>query len=390
MPNVLDANGLQTATTAEQVSALETAMKAIYGQDIDVASNSPDGQLINIFVQAMQDLLDLLTNIYNMFSVDSAAGIMLHRLVAINGLTLRPGAYTTTPAEVTVDRALTLYGLDQDVQVPFSVRDANNVWTLASTYAFGGVGTQALVFQCDQMGVIVPLPNTIVQINTPTLGVMQVNNPTVAGTVAGQVEETDVELRRRHGQMFKLAATGPFDAIQAALLAIPSVADALVVENATGSPVGSQPAHSIWAIVVGGTGPEIGQAIYSKKAPGCNMYGALSEVVTRPNGETFTALYDVGVEQRLWAEFGVLSKVAGITFDKPLLEQQMAAAMDGYFKLNQSASIGDLAQILAEIEPRAIMVSAGVSTDGMSFSDNVSPTSAKYYFNLAAADINIS
>jgi hypothetical protein len=390
MPNVLDATGLQTATTAEQTSAIEQALKAVYGSDIDLASNSPDGQLIGIFVQAMQDLLDLLTNIFNMFSVDSASGVLLQRLVAVNGLALRPGAYTTTPVSITVDRAVTLYGLDQEAQVQFAVRDSNNVWTLLSTYSFGGAGTQALVFQCDVMGNIVPLPNTIIQITTPTLGVTDSNNPTVAGTVAGQVEETDVELRRRHGSMFKLAATGPFDAVQAALLAIPSVADALVVENATGAPVSGQPAHSIWAIVVGGTGPEIGQAIYSKKAPGCEMYGALSEVVTRPNGQTFTAKYDVGVEQQLWAQFGVLSKVAGITFDKPLIAQQMAAAMDGYFKLNQSASIGDLAQVLAAVEPRAIMVSAGVSTDGMAFSDNVSPTSPKYYFTIDAADIDIS
>jgi len=389
MPNQIDANGLQVKTTDEIVSSLEAGMISIYGADIDLNSNSPDGQNIGIFSQAVKDVLDVLMDVYNMFSVESSYGISLHRLVAINGLALKAGSETTTVVDITTDRALDLPGLDQSLVAPFQVRDSNNTWTLVSSYSFGAAGTQALVFQAADMGPIQPLPNTITVQATPTLGVTNVNNPTVAGSVIGLNEESDVQLRVRHGQSFQLAAVNPADSVEAALLAVPSITDALVVENSTGSPIGGQPAHSIWAIVVGGTPAEIAAAIYGKKAAGCDMYGSQTLAITRPNGQTATMKWDAGVQQRLYTQFGIVPTSPGLTFDEVLLAQQLAAAMIGYWKLSRQANLGDIVRAMYVIEPRAILVSAGVSTDGMSYTDTVSPTTAKYFFNLAVADIDI-
>lgn len=388
--NTLDATGLTVATTDQIAQGLQTAFKAIYGSDINLASNSPDGQMIGTFAQADTDVLDVLVGVFNMFDVDSSFGIGLQRLVAINGMTIKGGAATTTPVNITTDRALTLPGLDQTLVAPFQVRDSNNLWTLVSSFSFGGPGTQALVFECAVLGPVQPLANTITIQATPTLGVTGVNNPTITGTVLGQDEETDVELRIRHAKSFQLAATCPADAVEAALLAIADVVDAVVVENRTGGTVGGVGPHSIWAVVVGGTPPEIAGAIYGKASPGVGLTGAQSYVVTRPNGQGATMLWDNGLAQRLWTEFGVISSVAGVTFDKPLLAQQLAAALQGYFKLGRSASIGDIVRAMFAIEPRAILTGAGVSTDGAAFNDTVAPTSSKFYFTLAAGDIAIS
>jgi len=390
MPNTLNADGLTTATTDEISTDLVAALQAIYGNDINLDSESPDGQMVGIFAQADSDVLDLLVDIYNMFSPDSAYGISLQRLVAINGMTIHAGTYTTTPVDITADRALTLPGLDQSVVAPFQVQDSNTVWTLVSSYAFVGAATQALVFRAAEMGPITPLPNTITVQATPTLGVTLVNNPTTAGTVLGQNEETDVALRIRQAQSFQLAATCPADAVEAALAAIPEVTDALVVENRTGGTVDSVPAHSIWPIVVGGADADIAAAIYAKAAPGVGLYGAVTEDVLRPNGQVAAMAWDIGVAQQLWCEFGIIPTVAGLTFDNALLAQQLAAALDGYFKLGKTASIGDIVRAMFVIEPRAILVTTGVSTDGISFGDTVDTTSAKYYFTLAAADIDIT
>lgn len=390
MPNLLDATGLVVATTDEIASDLSTALKAIYGQDINLASESPDGQMVGIYSQADSDVLDLLVDIYNMFDVDSAYGISLQRLVSINGMTIRAGTFTTTPVEVTTDRALTLPGLDQTLVAPYQVQDTNTVWTLISSFSFGGAGTQALVFQASSMGPITPLPNTITIQATPLVGVTGVNNPTTTGTVIGSAEETDVELRIRHAKSFQLAATGPADAVQAAILSLDSVTDALVVSNNTNATVDGVPAHSIWAIAVGGEPADIAGAIYAKLNPGCGMFGAQTYNVARPNGQLAEMKWDIGVEQRLYAQFGIIPAVPGITFDNTLIKQQLAAYMLNYFKLAQTASVGDLVRAMFAIEPRAILVSAGVSTDGSSYNDTVDPTSAKFYFTLAAADIDIT
>lgn len=462
MPNTLDANGLTVATTDEISTDLVTALEGIFGTDINLDSNSPDGQMVGIFSQADSDVLDLLVDIYNMFSVDSAYGISLQRLVALNGMTLKPGSFTTTPVNITASAAGTLYGLDQTSFPPYQVKDQNNTWMLVSTYAFGGAGTQALIFQAASMGAITPLPNTITIQATPMNFVTAVNNPAftvttpgvvtsgspiitgiastvgmvpgmslsdadnffqagtivlsvnslnqitasanatggapttenitvkTGGTTIGTLEETDVALRIRHGKSFFLASTGPADAVEGQLLNLPDVTDALVIENTTGGTVNGVPAHSIWCIVVGGTGPEIAQTIYSKANPGCGLFGGQSVVLTRPNGQPVTINYDIGLSQPLFAEFGIVPTVAGLTFNNTLLIQELAAALLGYYRLSQFASIGDIVRAMFKIEPRAILVNTGVSLDGISFSDQVQPTSAKYYFNLPASNITIT
>lgn len=389
MPNVLDANGLKTATSDEISTDLVAAMEVIYGEDINTDSESPDGQWIGVFTQADADVLDLQVDIYNMFSVASAYGIGLQRLVALNGMTIKGGTFTTTPVEITSNGAGTLLGLDQTALPAYSVQDANTVWTLISTFAFGGVATEALVFQAADMGPITPLPNTISIQATPLTFVASVNNPTTEGTVIGQAEETDVALRTRQAGSFALAATGPADAVEGQLLNLADVTKAVVVENRTAGTVDGTPPHSLWCIVVGGTPAEIAQVLYAKSSP-CGLRGENSYVVVRPNGQPATMKWDTGLPQRLWAQFGIVPTVAGVTFNETLLKQQLAAALLNYYNLGQIANIGDLVRKMFVIEPRAILVSPGVSVDGTTFVDTVDTTSSKFYFTLAAADIDIT
>ena len=46
MPNVLNEDGLEVKTKTEIVTALEAGYKTIYGNDINLDSDSPDGQEI--------------------------------------------------------------------------------------------------------------------------------------------------------------------------------------------------------------------------------------------------------------------------------------------------------------------------------------------------------
>lgn len=391
MPNTLDANGLIVATTDEIAADLAVALKAVYGEDINLDSESPDGQMVGIYAQADSDALDLLVDIYNMFDVDSAYGIGLQRLVSINGMTIKPGSFTTTPVNITTDRAITLPGLDQSTVAPYQVQDANTVWTLISSFVFGSADTQALVFQASEMGPITPLPNTITIQATPLVGVTAVNNPTTTGSVIGALEETDEALRVRHAKSFQLAAIGPADAVEGQLGELDGITDALVISNNTPAEVDGVPANSIWPIVVGTAAPaDIAQVIYTKVNPGCGLFGAQTYDIIRPNGQPVTMKWDIGLPQQLFARFGIIPSVPGLTFDNDLLRQQLAAQLLNYFKLGQAASIGDLVRKMFVIEPRAILVSAGVSTAPPTYNDTVDPTSEKYYFTLSADDITIT
>src|SRR5579859_118797 len=96
MPNQITAAGIQIATSAELTTNYQNAFKAIYGPDINLNPNSPDGQLIGILVQSTLDLLDLVVQVHNGFDPDTAIGAVLDERVAINGIQRKAGTFTVT------------------------------------------------------------------------------------------------------------------------------------------------------------------------------------------------------------------------------------------------------------------------------------------------------
>ncbi len=458
MPNSLDQTGLTVKTVTELVADLTASLQAIYGTDINVDPNSPDGQLINIFAQTVEDLLELLVQVYNGFSVPGAIGTILDQRVALNGLARRQGTYTTTQVLVTVSQAITLYGLDQTVNPPFTVKDnAGNQFSLAVTKTFAGAAAESLQFRAVDIGLVEVVANTITNQVTTVLGVTSVNNPNTAITTTGDIssgfptvlnipstagmvpglsitgtgipvgttiisvdsatqvtmsanatattptltinvfivptssgvnEETDAQLKVRQVQSFALASTGPADAVTAALLAVPDITDAFLVENFTDNEVETVPAHTIWTIVTGGTDAEIAQAIYAKKGIGCGMKGSNSFSITRPNGTAFVAQWDASISQPLYIQFTINPRTPGQSFDTVLAATRLAAAL--VYKLGQSPTVGDIVNAMLTIEPNAYLTEIGVSDDGLSYTDVVAPETAQHYFTVSSANIDIN
>lgn len=391
MPNILDANGLQVKSVDEINTDLITAYQQIYGADINVESNSPDGQLIGILSQNIRDVLELLVQTYNSFSIDSAFGITLDARMAMSGIQRQQGTYTLANVNVTVSQALTLLGLNELIADPnatvFTVSDdAGNQFQLLNTFVFGAPGTSTLVFQSAVIGQVQTMPNTIQTVVTTQLGVTSVNNPTTSSDVEGLPEETDPQLKIRQAASYYLQAVGPADAIRAALLQVEDISDAYVVENDTGGVVDTVPAHAIWVIVTGGTFPEIANVIYTKKAPGCDMKGSNSQIVARPQGNSFTAKWDSSLTQALTIRATLVPRIPGETFDLVADATALAAAL--IYKLGQSPSIGDVVIAMQVIEPNAILTTVNVSKNGGgTWEDIVSPDTAQYYFTVDAVDI---
>lgn len=393
MATELTALGLTISTLQELVDELTAEMQAIYGADINVDPNSPDGQMINIFAQAAEDILEVLLDSYNTFSVQGAYGTTLDQRVALNGIARRQGTYTLTDVSVTTNQALTLTGQDALISDPtatvFTVQDDNgNQFQLIDTYVFASADTQSLAFKAVDIGAVETTPNTITNQSTTVLGVTAVNNPTPATSV-GVNEETDAQLKIRQAASFSLASTGPADAVEAALQATADILDAYVLENFTNAEVNTIPAHSIWAIVLGGTDADIAQAIYSKKGIGCGLKGSQSYTIARPNGNGYVAKWDTAVAQPLYIEFSIQGRVAGTAFDADFLADALAEALNPY-KLGQNPTIGDVISAMITISPTGYLTNVGVSTDGLTYFEVVTPTTAINYFTVDAANIDIS
>ena len=389
--STIDQTGLTIESNPELVAWLVSAFQTIYGADINVDSNSPDGQLIQILAQADTDLLELLLATYNLAAVPTAYGTRLDQLVALNGIARKQGTYTLCLVQVTFSLAVTLPGLDQTAVPAFTVADgAGNQFQLVTSYVNSGAGTQTLTFRAVAIGQIQTTANTITNILTSTLGAASVNNPSVASDVIGVNEESDAQLKVRHAQSFQLASTGPSEAIESLLKNIPDVIDAYVVENNTGATYNGIPAHSIWPIVNGGTPTEIAAAIYAKKSPGCGTRGAQSYGILRPNGTIFTAQWDNAISQPLYIKFSIIWRGPQVLANANIIAA-MAANM--VYKLGDQPSIGDIVAVVASVAPTAIVTinsaTEGVSVDNATWASVVGPTDYQHYFTVSAGNISI-
>ena len=236
MPNSIGPTGLTTATQAELLAQFTAAFELIYGADINLASNTPDGQMINTFIQAIFDIEDLVTQVYNMFDPDNAIGVVLDQRCAINGIQRQAGTFTTTDVTLVTTASLNLYGLDQSVQPIYTVADNNgNQWQLVTTQLGVTAGTNVFLFQAALPGATLTIPNTITVPVTIVLGVASINNPTTYATL-GEAEESDAVLKVRRQQSVALSSQGYLQGLLAALKNVSGVTSAFVYENTTSAP----------------------------------------------------------------------------------------------------------------------------------------------------------
>lgn len=362
MPNSLGPAGLTTATNTELQTQYTTALQTLYGPDINLSSDTPDGQLINIFIQSVLDLADLLTQIYNSFNPDNAVGVILDQRVAINGIQRQAGTFTVTNVTVVNTQSVNLFGLDQTVEPIYTVSDAaGNLWELQSTQTGVAPGTHVFSFQSAVEGPIVSIPNTITIQVTIVLGVASVNNPTTYTTL-GIAEESDASLRVRRQRSVSLASQGYLSGLLAALLNITGVVSAFVYENTGDSPdADGVPGHSIWVIVGGSpTDQDVATAIYQKRNAGCGMFGDKNFVVTQVDGTLFTVFWDEVETQNLFIFFTATS-IDGV--NQPNLSAILAGLpeifMPGVF---EEVNINNLATLVQQIDPNTLVTNAGFST----------------------------
>ena len=149
--NQIDSNGIQIQNFEEILLDIVNGtveipgLKQIYGSDINVDSNTPDGQLINIFALAKSDILNLIVQSYNSKDPDQAVGVALDAVSQLCGIVRQGGSFTKVKINVTTDRSLNLNG--QDTVSPFTVSDGNgNLFQLIDTTSVSS-GTTLLDFQ---------------------------------------------------------------------------------------------------------------------------------------------------------------------------------------------------------------------------------------------------
>lgn len=396
MPNSIGPTGLTLATYAENYTNLSNAMLQIYGPDINIASNSPDGQMLNIYLQIVNDLQDLVQQVYNMQDPDNAVGVILDQRVAINGIQRQAGTFTVTPVTIVTSASVNLYGLDYDqgdgLQQIYTVADnAGNQFQLQVTQLGLNPGTNSLNFQAAVPGAVLTVPNNITTQVTIVLGVVSVNNPSTYTTL-GLNEESDAQLKVRRQQSVSLASQGYLSGLYAALANTAGVSAEFIYENTADAPDGDGvPGHSIWVIVGGSaSAANIAQAIYTKRNAGCGMFGQQSYNVTQADGSLFTILWDDVTVENLFISFTATALAAGTV---PNIAGILLALPTTYVPgVNAEVNINQLATLVQQADSNTLVTNAGFS-NGQTQIATLSAVAASGAFEItyatnASASIN--
>lgn len=388
MPNAIGATGVTVNTREELIAFYSGAYRSIYGADINLDADSPDGQMMNIQVQATLDLQDLLVQIYNQFDPDNAIGNTLDQRVAINGIQRQAGTHTITNITIVASQALTLYGLDQAVIPAYRVADnQGNEWELLESVAVPSNGTYVYSFQAVVPGAVLSVPNTITVPVTVVLGVTSVNNPTTYTTL-GLNEESDVDLKIRRQKSVSLSSQGYLAGLLAALENITGVTSAFVYENVTGSTDGDGiPSHSIWVIVAGAfSAAAVANAIYTKRNAGCGMKGVQTYSIAQADGTFFVVRWDDVQAENLFIKFTATS-LDGV--NPPNIAAIRAGLVTSFVPgVNQQVNVNELATLVQAIDPNTLVTSAGFSTtSGGSYTSTLSPSAKNMQFVVSSADI---
>lgn len=253
---------------AERLEELIAGYKRIFGDDVYVAEDTMDYQLLSLIAKCWDDLNSMILDTYNARNPNYATGTALDLLLPLNGIIRRPA----TQSKVT----LTLTGVPgTTLEAGMQAMDADgNVWEIPEEIAFPASETAEATVEaeayCTKVGAVAAGIGTITIMNTQDSHWMGVTN--LVEAEPGNEIETDAEVRKRRSLSVSLPSRSIISGIHAALLNIAGVESVNVIENSTATD-GDIPAHSIAAVVDGGDEAEIARVIWLKKSPGCSIDG---------------------------------------------------------------------------------------------------------------------
>ncbi len=268
------------------IANLEAGFRGIYGSDITIDPDTPDGQMIGLIAQAKADIEELGATIYKNLDADNAGGAWLELNVAYAGLRRKAASYSYLRGVILTGEPFRL------IPAGSTIVDSNRQrWVIVSAATLNDLGSVRVDFRSADLGVY-PLPvNSDFTIETVVLGWDKVSNPSPAEE--GAEEERDSQLRRRFFRSRAQPSQNSVEAIEAKLESLPDVTEVVCLEN-TGDEVDENglPRKSINVIVDGGNDEAIGDIIYHNKTAGAALMGETSVQIPTAKGVPVTIRFD--------------------------------------------------------------------------------------------------
>ena len=273
--------GLVVPDEADILAGVQADINAALGGNVNPDLRTPQGQLASSEAAVISDNYDTFALYVNQIDPDTADGFMQDAIARIYFLDRNPGLPT-------VVQALIVGAVGTQIPVGAQAQDTSgNIYVCTQAGQIPVGGSITLPFANQVLGPIPCPAGTLTIIYKSIPGWDTVNN--AADGVVGANVESRAAFEFRRSQSVALNAHGSPDAIYAAVLDVPGVIDAFVVDNPDDSVVnyGSTnyplARHSVYVAVVGGAAQDIANAIWTKKDLGCGMNGNTTATVVDTN-----------------------------------------------------------------------------------------------------------
>ena len=278
----LDNSGIQPKDLSGYTTDLEQIFRDALGDDLDVSTETPQGQLIGILALAFAEVEELIVYVAAGLNRYQASGRQLDdygtllRLPRVIGERSSVTATLTGASDALIpagSRAQTTAGAqfetDEDIRIETS-------------------GEVDVIMRATEDGPIAAAADTLTVIVDVVEGWTGVTNDEAASL--GRGAESDAEYRDRYTDEVTVHAADSLSAIQARVLDVEGALRCLVRDNDTTTEVTEQsiaiPANSILVIVLGGADDDVAESISETKPPGIPTNGTTTVEVTLPEGNT--------------------------------------------------------------------------------------------------------
>lgn len=384
----INQNGFKADSFIEILTRLSTQLKDIYGQDINLDQDTPDGQMVGINTTVISDLQDLALYIYNAMDPDFAEGVNLDRLLKLLARTRLPATKSTVDINLTLNR-------DATIPTTYTVSDANGQnWQIASEQTLTA-GTHLITFESVDYGMITAEANTITEQVTIMTEIDSLTNP--ADATAGRDEESDQNLRERRNKILEVNAYSTLGSIVGKILTLDNVVDVCPYENKTSAYDSEKDlnSHSYWIIVKGGELDQITETIVKDKTGGTGLKGAIEgtyiENFITQSGKNrtivHTANFDRPIEKEIYLKFNVKRRVLTQSIDIDNIKNTLA---DRVFQIAENVTVTELYATIYSAASNFIATHLQVSRDNITFVDNLLVAGYDEEFKIIQANIEIT
>ncbi len=240
-----------------------------------------------------------------------------------------------------------------------------NTMSITTTQNFSLVEVAAYNdIESVEKGLLQVTENTITQKVSNEPSILRVNNP--LDSIDGRDLETDEELRKRYEVSFSQGGNSTYDAIVAALLQLPNVTGAVIIENDTVNQVNDLPAKSYKCIVADGNPTNIADAVWSTKPVGVETIGDITSVVRDVKGNLQNVHWSRPTEVFIFVEvtYSLYDEEIFPSNGETLIKESILNTGQGFSLDNDvipNRFIGDIYRTVEGIDSLSIRV--GYSTD---------------------------